>query len=174
MFAMVRVLVLCIAFGSFACKKKPPEDPAPPAATAPAAATPDPTPSETVDALNPPPPAPLPDLATATDTASAKRPQIDNANAEAQRRVQTCLDGIPASALQGGALRLAVKYTIGGDGKAHDVTVDGVPPDAIACSKSAIEGVAFPTFNGPGAAQSFSLTYSRPQPSQPDAKPATP
>jgi hypothetical protein len=172
---MRRALALALLFGLAACKKKPPEEaPAPPPVAAPVAAPAPEAPAEIVDALNPPPPAPPPDLATPTDTASAKRPQIDNANAEAQKRIQACLDGMPASALPGGSVRLQVTYTVGNDGKAHDIKLEGVGPEMVTCGKGAIEGVPFPTFNGPGPTLSFNLTYSRPQPTPPDAKPPTP
>ena len=122
------------------------------------------------DALNPPPPGRSPDLAPRADTANGdangpKRAELDAAQAEGQRRVQVCLDALPATAIPGGAARLVVRYVIGNDGHAKEVVVEGgASAEASACGRSAIEGTPFPRFDGPQLANAFSLTYTRPQP----------
>jgi hypothetical protein len=161
--AWLFVLVPVLLVG---CKRRPPEEaPAPAPAAAPA--EPKPVPEETVDALNPPPP-PRVDLAQRANTANGdpngpKTAELDAANADGQRKVQACLDGLPATALPGGAARLTVKYSIGNDGKAHDIGVEGGSPEANDCGKRAIDAAAFPKFQGAPVNVAFNLNYSRPQ-----------
>jgi hypothetical protein len=147
-----------------ACKRHPPEGPGPTGPTPPPVA-----PVETpIDALNPPPP-PRQDLAQRADTANGnpngpKQADLDAAQTAAQQRVQACLDGLPPTSTST-PVRLAIKYTIGNDGKAEDVSVTGSAiADVMACGTNALAQTPFPHFEGAKLSNSFTLNYSRPQP----------
>ena len=153
-----------------ACKRTPPPEEVPPPVAGPAAPPRD-VPVEAIDALNPPPPVVVrQDLAVRADTVNGdpngpKRADLDAAQAEAQRKVQTCLDGLAAAALPGGSVRLVVKYSVGNDGKMRDVVIEGGgSAEATACGKNAIESVTVPKYEGAIVSSSISLNYSRPQP----------
>jgi hypothetical protein len=147
-----------------ACKRHPPEGPSAPAPTA---APPAPV-GGPVDALNPPPP-PRPDLWQRPDTANGdpngpKQADLDAAQSAAQGRVQACLDALPPTSTSGGPIRLSIKYTIGNDGKATDVTVTGsAVADVTACGTSALAQTPFPRFEGAKLSNSFTLSYSPPR-----------
>lgn len=127
--------------------------------------------SAAVDALTPPPRPRPPDFATPPSGAATmnghpqgpKQADFDVVQADAQRKVQSCLDAIPATAaLPGGVARLAIRYEVGNDGHPRGVDVTGeVPPDTLACGKTAIESAIFPAFQGSPLRNAFSLTYSR-------------
>jgi len=171
--ALILLVFLPLAIGG--CKKRPPEDATPAPTGAPAAPR---VVEEAVDGLNAPPPPPPKtfDMARRADTINGdpngpKAGDLDAAQADGQRRVQSCLDALPAAALPGGAVRLTVKYTVGNDGKARDVAVDGGLAAATDCGKRSLESVTFPTFQGPPIANAFSLSYSRPQAAPEQAPP---
>jgi hypothetical protein len=157
------VLVLLALAAMPACKKKPVE--AAPSPYAAGAAAPAPT-ETSIDALTPV--APRVDLAQRADTANGdpngpKQAELDAAQGLAQQHMQTCLDALPPEATAG-AVRLAVKYTVGNEGKASDVSVTGGTSAAMtACGTNAVAETAFPKFGGPSLSNSFVLSYSRPQ-----------
>jgi len=134
-------------------------------------------PGEAVDALNSAPPPVRQDFAVRADTVNGdpngpKAADLEAAKSEGQRKVQGCLDGLPASALPGGSVRLVVKYGVGNDGKVKDVVIEGGgSPEALACGKNSIESVPFPKYEGTIVSTSFQLTYNRPLP-PPDLAPA--
>ncbi len=122
-----------------------------------------------IDALTPPPP-PRQDLAQRADTANGdpngpKLADLDAAQSAAQQRVQACLDALPPDHATNGPVRLTIKYTIGNDGKAADVSVTGSAiADVTACGTNALVQTPFPHFEGAKLTNSFTLNYSRPQP----------
>ncbi|MEO6951697.1 MAG: hypothetical protein ABI321_07780 [Polyangia bacterium] len=158
-------LPLCFALSLLGCKKAPP-----PAVVALPVAAPDPAPSD-----EPPTPERLPPKGRNFDFSQPaantlngdpdgpKQTDFDNVQADGQRKVQACLDAIPANvALPNDSARVVIKLTVANDGKPKDVTVTSeIPADAMACAKSSIEGLVFPPFKGSTVTTSFSLAYHR-------------
>lgn len=164
--SLLAVALITIAVS---CKRKPDETPATPTPT-PTGTAPAPA-EDTVDALTPPPP--IRDLAVKADTVNGhpngpNREALDAAQADAQKKIQVCLDALPAKSIPGGQARLLVRYVIQTNGKTDQVSVEGTTEiDVINCGKRTLEAASFPPFEGNALANAFSLTYSRPQ-SPPD------
>jgi hypothetical protein len=133
-----------------------------------------------VDALTPParlaPPDLLPPPRANTMNGDPNGPQqaaFEALSADGQKKVQACLEAIPASAqLPPGPISMTVKYEVGNDGKPASVDVtSAAPADTIACAKSAIEGLAFPPYKGSLQRTQFQIAYSRPTTTVAPAKP---
>jgi hypothetical protein len=169
-------IVVCAALLASACKKAPPPppmvlvvQPSPPIDT-----------DTVVDALTPPPPPTPPDLSPPPkadtmngDPSGPQQAVFGALDVEAQRKVQSCLSAIPASApLAPGPQQFSVKYDVGNDGKPTAIDITGAAPaETIACAKSAIEGLAFPAYKGAVLGFQFQIQYSRTTTAPAAAKP---
>lgn len=165
---MRTVLSVCFALSVVGCKKAPP--PAPivlpvvmregAAAEAPADPEPLPPAGRVFDFSQPA----ASTLNGALD--GPKQADFDAVQADGQRKVQACLDAMAATTvLPNGNATVAVRLTVGNDGKPKDVAVTSeVPADAVACAKGAVEGLVFPSFTGSMVNSSFTITYHRSAP----------
>lgn len=168
-------IVVCAVLLASACKKAPPPPPVLVVQPSPPADD-----NNVVDALNPPPPPAPPDLSPPpkpdTMNGDPNGPQqavFVALDVDGQKKVQSCLSAIPASApLAPGPQQLSVKYDVGNDGKPTAIDITGAAPaETVACAKSAIEGLAFPAYKGAVQSFQFLIKYSRTTTAPAAAKP---